>query len=73
MSFTQHLALGQDSLVTKQSKSPNYAKALANLEARTGYQFFYLDDWLPKEEAPTISGLPLVEALDLLLSATTLN
>ncbi|MBT8204683.1 MAG: TonB-dependent receptor [Eudoraea sp.] len=73
LSFTQHLALGQDSLVTKHSQSPNYAKALANLEARTGYQFFYLDDWLPKEEAPTISGLPLVEALDLLLSATTLN
>ncbi len=73
LSLTQHLAFGQDTLATRQSQNPTFEEAFVELERTTGYQLLYLKDWMPEGEAPRVGGLPLAEALERLLGATTLN
>ena len=51
-----------------------FADAISDLEEETGYQFFYLNVWLPEGAAPMIQNtLPLEDKIQLLLADTTLN
>ena len=73
LSLSLNPAYAQDPSGTKQTSILTYSEALAALESNSGYQFLYLDDWLPKGQAPAIEGLSMVEALNRLLENTTLN
>ena len=73
LSLPLNLSFGQEVSGAEQTSILTYSEALATLESDSGYQFLYLDTWLPEGEAPVIEGLPLKDALERLLENTTLN